>query len=268
MRTFIYTLVLIAANSVIINAQQLFFNGSPVMKIQIVSNSGHYHLDKYGSKSGKQEQFLISFDSFSMSYKVKEYESDSYKSTVFPKRSFNNPKKIIGYNGMKIKNSYIEGLLSSVKNEYEKPDFDSLGISRKQFKGIFSPKNMMAVAEKNSLFPVLENLSAKEKKDIIADYCNTDSFSLFLIANFDTSSINNESTAQFEDRWDNLIILIKTKKKSYIYGAGVSDLRQPFYNYTNTKENFFPIHNLSINKYLLRILPYDFQGRKNLEVND
>lgn len=252
------------------SAQKLSFRGNVVNQVLIESSNGYYHIEKKSS-IGSKHVFNIKYSEPVHKYIAEEYLDVSYENsfadTLQNKKTSKN-KCIFKTN--KNLNLYLDSLLLSLNKSIYPIDLASINTSKSDFEKMVNDKAIKKVirqVNKNEsfferLFCVLEwsFLSKAEKKGIISDCQNIDTLNDYLINQFDTAGISIT-----RDYWDVFEIRIITNSKNYyFYCSFENGYRHPWCD--NTWKMRI-ILNPEINKFLLKILPNNFKGKRSLESN-
>lgn len=249
----------------IAHGQHLKFRGLPVDTIYISGSSGHYHFDDKGTTTGRTDIFIIIFDKKINGYVVADYKKISMKGTLEPDRVKQKVKEITKNNGKIIPNTIVDGLLTGFSSKHVKPTFENIGFDKQEFLSLTDEKNIRRIAKQYKQdWNFKMRYTTKEKNNVLFKGCqNIDTFNLFVSSKFDTMDYKTVT-----DFWDVMSVYIKTSDNVFRFvGQYPNAFKQPWYDHSETSNEIASlIVNLSINHFLVAILPDKFHRRNTIDL--
>ena len=140
----IITIIFICSTTIIFG-QRLFFAGNAVDTLKINSNSSYYHFDTCGTSTGTKDEYVIVFENSTNQYVIDTYQRTEYKVTFKPNNS-SSKSKILAKR-QKIKNDFLNNLLTELQTKSVPPNFNNIGLTVEMFNKLTDKKHIIKIAK-------------------------------------------------------------------------------------------------------------------------
>jgi hypothetical protein len=226
----------------------------PVDTIIITSSTG-------GMSGSTNEQYVIAFNEVQNNYIVHNYINVTQK-TVHGNRDslIKTIQRFPNFVGKTPPRNLMDSLLAALSTEYEKPTFDDLGLTWKEFKSYTGVTAIKKIARKYNVawrFN-LTYTSADANQIIFKSIQNPDTFNVYLTTGLDTTQTT------ITDYWNYTSVMAISGERSYGYSGQYPDIYRQPWNVSLVGHNDFV--NLKINRFLIQLIPKRFYNRKELEL--
>jgi len=257
--------------------QQLSYKGLLVDSLLITTYSQKYTyhppIDKQPKLKRRSDYYSIEFNKEKKNYQVannkrifNEIILDFRKGDVNLVESKKKERKNKNNIGKVICHEDIDSLINAFTLKYKQPSNTNLGIDSVMLLNYITENKF----DENYHWCDAQCYRAKfytndeEKKAIINDCRNLDTFNVYLKIMFDTTGFIVSDGDE-----DEICFNIFASGEVFFYvGKYPNAFKQPWYNYSDMSDGLpAPIFNLDINKYLARILPEEFPIKKKLEIS-
>lgn len=257
--------------------QQNSYKGLLVDSLIITSYSQKYTynppVDKYPKLNRRSDYYSIVFNKEKNNYQVannktifSEIAWDIWEGLFNYEVSKKKERKNKNNIGKVICHENIDSLINAINIKYKQPSNTNLGIDSVLLQDHITEHKF----DENYHWCEAHCLGAKpyynneEKKTLINDCRNIDTFNVYLKTMFDTTGFIVSDGDEDEICFN---IFASGEVFSYV-GKYPNAFKQPWYDYSEMSDGLpAPILNLDINKYLSRILPEEFPIKKTLEIS-
>ena len=228
----IITIIFICSTTIIFG-QRLFFAGNAVDTLKINSNSSYYHFDTCGTSTGTKDEYVIVFENSTNQYVIDTYQRTEYKVTFKPNNS-SSKSKILAKR-QKIKNDFLNNLLTELQTKSVPPNFNNIGLTVEMFNKLTDKKHIIKIAKSQDAdWHFKKKYSTVDQNTLFFKNCqNVDTFNLFLKTVFDTTGY-----AMITDASDEFDIYISTNKTKFSFeGKYPNPYKQPWYDHTDKSKH-------------------------------